>query len=77
MVALVAAGIKPDAFSELDARNSIDSLEYAFDHPVTYDDAPELMCLDLYRDFDIPTLVALASSVKVNLAAKSPEPIFW
>jgi hypothetical protein len=36
-----------------------------------------MMCLDLYRDFDINTLAAIAAPVKVNLTAVAPKRIFW
>ena len=29
-------------------------------------DAPELFCLDLYKDFDVATLAALAAPVRVR-----------
>lgn len=76
-VAMTAAAIMPELFSQVQARESISSLMYAFDHPLTYDEAPELMCLDLYRDFDFNTLTAIASPVKVNLSATLPRAIFW
>jgi dienelactone hydrolase len=76
-VAMVAAAINPEFFSELEARQSIPSLVYAFDHPLTYDEAPELMCLDLYRDFDFSSLAAIAAPVNINMSAKVPVPDFW
>ncbi len=76
-IAMVAAALEPELFSQLDARKSIPSLMYAFDHPLKYDEAPELMCLDLYSDFDFNILSAIASPVKVNLSATAPERIFW
>ena len=76
-VAMVAVALEPELFSGFDARKSISSLMYAFDHPLHYSEAPELMCLDLYRDFDFNTLSAIASPVKVNLSATAPQPLFW
>ncbi|MHB1960025.1 MAG: alpha/beta hydrolase family protein [Acidobacteriaceae bacterium] len=76
-VAMVAAAIEPELFTKLEARKAISSLIYAFDHPLTYDETPELMCLDLYRDFDFNTLAAIASPVKVDLSAIAPKRIFW
>ncbi len=76
-IAMVAAAIQPDLFSKLEARESIHSFQYAFDHPLTFDEAPELMCLDLYRDFDYNTLTAIASPVKVDLSATAPQRIYW
>jgi hypothetical protein len=76
-VALVAAALEPKLFSQFDAQEGIQSFEYAFTHPLKYDEAPELMCLDLYKDIDLNTLSAVAAPVKVNLSAKTPERIFW
>jgi len=76
-VGLVAAALQPELFSGFEARKSIPSLQYVFDHPLTYQDAPELMCLDLYRDFDFNILAAVAAPVPVNLSAIAPQRIFW
>ncbi len=76
-VALVTAALNPELFSTLEARQAIPTLAYAFDHPLTYTEAPELMCLDLYKDFDFNTLTAIASPVKVDLSAIAPKRIFW
>lgn len=76
-VAMVAAALNPELFSKLEARKAIPSFAYAFDHPLSYTDAPELMCLDLYKDFDLNTLTAIASPVTVDLSATAPKPIFW
>ena len=60
-IGLVAAAIHPELFSQLDAREAIPSFIYVFNHPQKYfgvymNEAPELMCLDLYRNFDVNTL---------------------
>ena len=81
-VAMVAAAMAPEPFTSLEARQSLPDFMDLFDHPLTYfgpymNEAPELMCLDLYRDFDFTTLTALASPVKVNLSAAAEARIFW
>lgn len=76
-VAGVAVALAPQLFSSFNARQSIPSFAYAFDHPLTYADAPELMCLDLYKDFDLNTLAAIAAPVKVDLNAKPEIRTFW
>ena len=43
------------------------SLGYLLDAPVAFRAAPELFCLDLYKDFDIDRFIALAAPTKVNL----------
>jgi hypothetical protein len=62
-VALVAAALEPELFSELVVSEGIRSFRYVLEKPVTFDQAPELFCLDLYKDFDIDTLETLAAPV--------------
>lgn len=38
---------------------------YLLQKPVMYTDAPDIFCLDLYEDFDIDRLIAIAGSTKV------------
>ena len=63
---MVAAALEPEAFSDLDINNGMKSLTYLLDKPVPLRAAPELFCLDLYKDFDIDSLSALASPVKIT-----------
>ena len=58
-VVLVAAALEPRLFSELVVREGIRSFSYLLEKPVTFEQAPELFCLDLYKDFDIDRLQAL------------------
>jgi dienelactone hydrolase len=76
-VALTAAALEPQLFASLDARHSIPSLGYVFEHPLKYNEVPELMCLDLFRDFDFDTLAALAAPTVVRLNASDATPITW
>ena len=64
--ALVAAALEPDLFSEITVRQGIRSFSYVLEKPVTYAQAPELFCLDLYKEFDIDRLEALAAPVVVQ-----------
>jgi len=66
-VALVAAALEPDLFSEILIRDGMHSLNYVLDLPVHYQQAPELFCLDLYKSFDVDSLEALASPAKINV----------
>jgi len=66
LVALVAAALEPTVFSEVVVRDGMKSLGHALDKPVEYLDAPELFCLDLYEDFDVDTLAALAAPTRVR-----------
>ena len=76
-VAIISAAIVPELYSSIEARHAIGSLGDLFTHPLDYHDAQEVMCLDLYRDFDFNTLRLIAAPVQIDLAGKDPEPIFW
>ena len=76
-VALTSAALEPQLFASVDARHSIPSLEYVLEHPLKYSEVPELMCLDLFRDFDFDVLAALAAPAKVHLNAADSKPITW
>jgi dienelactone hydrolase len=76
-VALVAAALEPVLFASLESRTAITSFADIFEHPQAYNEAPEMFCLDLYHDFDINMLSAMASPVAVNLSATAPPRIFW
>ena len=41
------------------------SLSYLLQKPVKFDEAPDLFCLDLYKDFDIDGLAELARPAEV------------
>ncbi len=43
------------------------SLNYVLEAPVSHQVAPEVFCLDLYRDFDLDRLAALAQPAKITL----------
>ncbi|MGC2768818.1 MAG: acetylxylan esterase [Candidatus Acidiferrum sp.] len=80
VVALVAAAIEPELFSEVYSDNAMSSLRYLLDTPVPYRSAPDLFCLDLYKYFDIDRLTAIAAPVEIETgklagplpAAKTP-----
>jgi hypothetical protein len=57
----VAAAVVPGAFAEVAASEGIGSLRHLFDAPVEYQAAPDLFCLDLYKEFDLDSLAALRS----------------
>jgi hypothetical protein len=75
MISLVAAALDPGLFSALVVRNGMRGLSYALELPVRFEQAPELFCLDLYKDFDIDRLEALAvpASVKVSKYLEIPK----
>ena len=65
MVALVASALEPRLFFEIEIHDGMRSLGYVLEKPVTCQDAPDLFCLDLYKDFDLDRLEVLASPTKV------------
>jgi dienelactone hydrolase len=67
VAALVAAALDPGLFSALVVRNGMHSLSYLLELPVRFEQAPELFCLDLYKDFDIDRLEALAAPAEVSV----------
>jgi hypothetical protein len=76
VVALTAAAIEPDLFSEIYSNDAMTSLSYLLDAPVPYRTAPDLFCLDFYKYFDIDRLADLASAVKIGTGKKAaPLPV--
>jgi hypothetical protein len=76
VVALAAAAIEPELFSEIYSNDAMTSLSYLLDTPVPYRNAPDLFCLDLYKYFDIDRLTVLASPVKITTGKKAgPLPV--
>jgi len=59
VAALVAAALEPSLFSEVVVHKGMDSLRHLFDAPVEYQAAPDLFCLDLYKEFDLDRLAAM------------------
>jgi hypothetical protein len=68
VVSLVAAALDPELFSAIVVRDGMHSLSYVLELPVRFEQAPELFCLDLYKDFDIDQLEALAAPAMVNVS---------
>ena len=49
------------------------SLGYLLDAPVTFQEAPDLFCLDLYKDFDLDSLAAMAAPARVKVEKYIPS----
>jgi dienelactone hydrolase len=64
VITLAAAALDPSAFSEVVNHDAMRSLGYLLDAPVPFRSAPDLFCLDLYKDFDLDRLAAMAGSAK-------------
>jgi dienelactone hydrolase len=63
--ALVASALAPHLFSETAVQGGMHSLGYLLDKPVSYSEFPDLFCLDLYKDFDLDRIIAIAEPTKV------------
>jgi hypothetical protein len=62
VTALVAAALEPGLFPDVRIRDGMSSLARLLDAPVTYQAAPDLFCLDLYKEFDVDRLGELAKA---------------
>jgi hypothetical protein len=62
LTALTAAALEPTQFSGVEIHDGVERLAKVLDAPVTYEAAPDLFCLDLYKEFDIDRLSALAKA---------------
>jgi hypothetical protein len=65
IAALAASALEPSTFSDILTREGMHSFGHLLDKAVPYQNAPELFCLDLYKEFDIDHLVALAAPTKI------------
>ncbi|MFN7998629.1 MAG: prolyl oligopeptidase family serine peptidase [Bryobacteraceae bacterium] len=65
VAALVAADMEPRLFSEVAILDGMPSLKYLLDKPVKFESAPDLFCLDLFKDFDLDQMAAMAAPSKV------------
>jgi dienelactone hydrolase len=63
--ALIASALEPTLYSEVVVHQGIRSLSYLLDAPVLFDRAPDLFCLDLYKEFDVARLAALSEPTKL------------
>lgn len=66
VTALVAAALEPQLFSEIVVHDGMKSLGYLLEKPVDYSQAPDLFCLDLYKEFDVDQLEAMAGPAKLK-----------
>jgi dienelactone hydrolase len=71
VVALIAAAIEPDLFSNLVSNDGMGSLGYLLESPLLFRSAPDLFCQDLYKYFDIDGLTAMAAPTKVEIGKKT------
>lgn len=62
VIARSAAALLPGSFSEVVARDGLQTLHEILDRPVRHPDAPDLFCLGLLRHFDLDLLEAIAQA---------------
>jgi dienelactone hydrolase len=65
-VALIASALEPTLFNEVSVHRGMRSLSYLLDAPVTPLAAPDLFCLDLYKIFDLNSIVSLTQPTRVT-----------
>ncbi len=65
VAALLAAALEPEMFSEVVVRDGMASLGYLLEKPVEFHQAADLFCLDLYKEFDIDSLAAMAEGARI------------
>jgi dienelactone hydrolase len=74
---LIAAALQPELFSEVVIRDGMPSLSYLLEKPVEFSQAADLFCLDLYKEFDLDRIEAVAAPTRfvhgpyLTLAAKT------
>ncbi len=76
LVALIAAGLEPEAIGDLELREAPGSLKEVIESNLTFDKAPDRFCFGLLEAFDVPQLVALVAPRKVvfkNPSARAQE----
>jgi hypothetical protein len=77
LASLIGSALEPRLLSEVAVQGGMRSLSYLLDKPVSYPDAPDLFCLDLYKDFDLDRLILLAEPTSVreqNYVEESARP---
>jgi len=77
VVSLITSALEPRLFSEVAVQGGMRSLSHLLDEPVGYFDAPDLFCLDLYKEFDLDRLILVAEPTKVqeqNYVTESAPP---
>lgn len=66
VVSLVAGTLAPHMFKSITIHQGMRSLNYILEKPVESGTAPDMFCLDLYKDYDLGILKALTAPTKVT-----------
>jgi len=72
VLGLVATALQPRLFSDVLIRDGIPTLGHLLDAPIEHRTAPDLFCLNLYRDFDIDRLIAIAEPARISDFQRRP-----
>jgi hypothetical protein len=64
VAALIASALQPELFSEVVVREGMASLSYLLEKPVEFNQAADLFCLDLYKEFDLDRLESMAAPTR-------------
>ncbi len=75
VVAILSAALEPKLFSEIVVRGGMASLSYLLEKPVEFQQAPELFCLDLYQNFELDSLEAMADGVRISHLKQLSSPV--
>ncbi len=67
VAATIAAALEPGLFSEVCIHNGKPSLAYIYQAPLEYTAAPDLFALDLYKEFDLDHLAAMAEPARIRM----------
>jgi hypothetical protein len=68
LASLVAGALQPQLFRNIAIHQGIHSLAELLDKSVKSEDVPDVFCLDLYKDFDLDMLKAMAEPAQVTEA---------
>ena len=66
VIAAVAAALEPNAIGSISSHHAMRSLSHLLDGPVSFRAAADLFCLDLYKEFDLDSIAALAAPTKIE-----------
>jgi dienelactone hydrolase len=66
VIAVTSAALEPTAFTRIENRHWMGSLDYLLKNTVPFRSAPELFCLDLFKDFDLDRLSLMAAPTEVK-----------
>lgn len=66
IVSLVAGALEPHLFKSISIHRGMHSMSYLLNQSVRSIDVPDLFCRDLYRDFDLAMLKAMAEPAVVT-----------